>query len=502
MRQLCWFCQGLTHFPVDSSLYGPQMSSSTTASANIRGLKDLEGAVRRELDFLNYPARDWVIPRNDSSGNRIYDVLIIGGGQSGLTAAFGLKREKVHNILVVDENPSGQEGPWLTFARMHTLRTPKHLTGPDLGIPSLTTRAWYEAQFGAEAWQSLVFLPKEQWAEYLQWYRNLLEIPVRNNILAGAIEWSSKENCLSIPLIDRNTQKTETVYARKVVLATGIDGSGRWEIPAQISNNLPPTLYAHTRDNIDFASLKSKSIAVLGAGASAFDNASLALETGAREINLFYRRKDLPNINAYRWAEFVGFLKHHGELSDDLKWKFIRQILRMGQLPPSDTFARAKKHPNFLLHGDSPWNKLEAKDGQVHITTPHQTFIADFVIIGTGCITDLSLRPELASVVNNIALWKDRYTPPKGEEQEDLIRHPYLGSNFEFLEKKPGETPYLSSIFNFTFGSLASLGFGGASISGMKYSIPRLVAGITRQLYVEDAEQYLKSLHEFNLKEF
>lgn len=32
----------------------------------------------------------------------------------------------------------GKEGPWATYARMVTLRTPKHLTGLDYGMPSLT----------------------------------------------------------------------------------------------------------------------------------------------------------------------------------------------------------------------------------------------------------------------------------------------------------------------------------------------------------------------------
>lgn len=480
------------------------MSSSTRAASacDLQSLKTLEEAIKRDLDFLSYPARDWVIARNSPSGQKIYDVLIIGGGQSGIAAAFGLKREKINNILVIDENSDGQEGPWLTFARMHTLRTPKHLTGPDLGLPSLTVRAWYEAQFGAKAWQDLVFLPKEQWAEYLHWYRNLLEIPVKNLTQAGAIAWCNSERCFTVPLTDKSNGKTENVYARKIVLATGIDGSGRWDIPKQISDNLPKELYAHTRDNIDFEALKSKTIAVLGAGASAFDNASLAMETGAKDIHLFYRREELPNINAYRWAEFVGFLKHHGDLPDDLKWKFIRQILHMGQLPPADTFARARKNPNFFLHGDSPWKTIEHKNKRIHITTPHGTFEVDFVIVGTGCITDLRLRPELSNIVDQIALWKDRYTPASGEEHADLLRHPYLGSSFELQEKTTGTAPYLNSIFNFTFAGLLSLGFGGASISGMKYSIPRLVSGITKQFYVEDAEQYLSGLKEFNLKEY
>ena len=46
---------------------------------------------------------------------------------------------------------AAREGPWATYARMEILRSPKHLTGPDLGVPSLTYRAWHEAKFGADA---------------------------------------------------------------------------------------------------------------------------------------------------------------------------------------------------------------------------------------------------------------------------------------------------------------------------------------------------------------
>jgi hypothetical protein len=57
-------------------------------------------------------------------------------------------------------------------------------------------------------------------------------------------------------------------------------------------------------------------------------------------------------------------------------------------------------------------------------------------------------------------------------------------------------------VFNYTFGGLLSLGFGGASISGMKYSIPRLVAGITGSLFREDAAEHYASLCGFDEREF
>jgi len=386
---------------------------------------------------------------------------------------------------------------------MRTLRTPKYVTGPDLGIPSLTPRAWYEAQHGAGSWEALGLIPKEAWAAYLAWYRQTLDIPVRPDTRVGALRWDDGERAWQVPCQGPRHDGAETLYARRVVLATGIDGSGYWQIPALIEDALPPDRFAHTRADIDFAALAGKRIAVLGAGASAFDNAATALERGARTLHLCFRRPALVNVNAYRWAEFVGFLKHVGELPDADKWRFIRQILHMGQLPPADTYARARQHAGFHLHAGCAWRSMQVRDDGIHIATEaggHH--VVDFVIVGTGFTTDLARRPELAAVEGHIARWADRYQPPAGEENADLARHPYLGAGFELTERRPGEAPYLRYLHNYTFGGLPSLGFGGASISGMKYSIPRLVAGITGSLFVEDREAHFASLRQYAEAEF
>lgn len=181
------------------------------------GLQELSKRVQKDLQYLAYPARAWVPARkHPRTQQHVYDVLVVGGGQCGLTTAFGLIKEQVRvhwglryrtfaadvghlnsgyaprsatghwrvlawamlnrqflhththtegcgmlpaccralhgkcntfmlatlctgwcvhgmlqvtNVCVLDENPEGLEGPWVTYARMWTLRTNKALTG-------------------------------------------------------------------------------------------------------------------------------------------------------------------------------------------------------------------------------------------------------------------------------------------------------------------------------------------------------------------------------------
>jgi cation diffusion facilitator CzcD-associated flavoprotein CzcO len=128
-------------------------------------LSVLEARVRADLARTAHPEAAWLAPTPAPDGKPALDVLIVGAGQSGIATAFGLMRSQVTNIQVVDRSEAGREGPWFTYARMHTLRSPKQYTGPDLDIPSLTYQSWHEARFGKEDWQNLDLIPRELWAE-------------------------------------------------------------------------------------------------------------------------------------------------------------------------------------------------------------------------------------------------------------------------------------------------------------------------------------------------
>lgn len=456
--------------------------------AHGQALAALTARVRHDLRCLDYPQRPWVRSRPG-----VYDVLIIGAGQSGLATAFALLREHVENILVVDENPPGQEGPWVTYARMVTLRTPKHLISVDLGVASLTFRAWWEAQVGAQGWEALGKIPREEWMRYLAWYRETLNLPVRNKTKVTLIENVE-------PGLFRVHSSTGEVLARKVVLATGIQGGGEWHTPGFIKSALPPALYAHTSQPIDYGALRRKRIGILGGGASAFDNAQHALGQGVATADVFIRKPDLPRVNPIRFMENAGFLGHFADLDDAAKYDIIGHFLALNQPPTNDTFNRASAYPGFTLRTGEGWTGARVAGDAVEVTTPKGSYEFDFLVLSTGLVTDPALRPELAALAPDIACWRDRFTPARPNALIDA--HPYLGPDFSFTAKTPEGAARLHGLFNFNYAALASLGLSASALSGMKFAVPKLARGIVSQLFTDDAPAIIADYKAYAETEF
>lgn len=453
-------------------------------------LAELELLLRRDLDLIRYPARPWVLPHAAPDGDAALDVLIVGGGQAGLTAAFGLLKERVTNILVVDENPQGQEGPWGTYARMPTLRTQKDVGGVDLGLPNLSVRAWYEVQYGHGSWNALYKIPTDIWLRYLAWYRGVLGIPMWNE--AKLVRFAPKSGLIACELEVNGTPRT--LWARTLVLATGIEGNGVRHVPDFITQNLPRERYAHTHENIEFPALNGKTVAVLGGAASSFDNAIMAAEHGATAVHVHHRASELRAYNPMGWAEFSGYLAHFPDLPAEMRWAFSRAFKRFKMGPPNTTMMRARALANLHIHPAAHWNSVRLDGERIHIEATDGPLAADFVIAGTGYVVDLTVKPELADHLPAIATWRDRFTPTPGDEDESLANAAFLGPNFEMTEKVPGTAPWLSAVFNFSRGAQMSMGPMPIGLSGIKYGVPRLVQGITRRLFVSDAARYFEGM--------
>lgn len=454
------------------------------------GLAALEARLKQDLEWLGWPAAGWLPPPLLMDGQPVLDVAIIGAGQAGLAVASALAQQGIRAV-VFDRAPAGQEGPWVTTARMETLRSPKELTGPALGLPNLTFRAWFEAQFGVAGWAQLDKIPRVQWMDYLRWYRQAMNVDVRNDTTITAIRPQGG----GLVALDLQTPAgASQMHARRVVLATGRDGLGGPAVPDFMAS-LDRGRWAHSSDEMDYVRLGGLRVGVVGAGASAMDSAATALEQGAASVDLLIRRHDLPRINKSKGGGGPGRTHGHFDLPDAWKWR-MRHYVNVQQVPPPrNSTQRVSRHANARFHLGCPVLAVRQDGDVLCVLTPKGEFELDFLIVSTGFKIDWASRPELALIAPQVRAWKDRYTPEAGQDDEELSDSPDLGPLFEFQEKHAGACPGLERIHCFCYPATLSHGVVSGDIPAISDGARRLANGIVSYFYREDIDyQYAELL--------
>jgi cation diffusion facilitator CzcD-associated flavoprotein CzcO len=205
---------------------------SAAAPQNADAAATLDAQTRHVFRWAGRDPADWVRPRAGVDHN----VVIVGGGQSGVAIAYGLRRKGVGRVEVIDQAEAGQAGIWRTIARMHQLRTPKNLAGPELGNPALGFRAWYETLNGPDAFDALDRIPRLAWADYLAWFQQTTGTTVRYR--TRLLEIEPQGDVLRLHLESEGVRRVETT--RKLVLANGYAGAGGPNVPD--SRALPTTV--------------------------------------------------------------------------------------------------------------------------------------------------------------------------------------------------------------------------------------------------------------------
>jgi len=456
-----------------------------------QGLAALEARLRQDLAWLELPAKRWVPPRT-VEGQAVLDVAVIGGGMAGMAASASLSHVGI-DAPIFDRAPEGYEGPWATTARMETLRSPKQLTGPALGLPALTFRAWFEAQFGTEAWDALDKIPRLQWMDYLRWYRRVLGLDIRNSHQVQAVHPRADG---FVQLDITSPAGSQTVLARRVVLATGRDGLGGAYVPP-FANKLPRDRWAHSSDTKDYATLAGKRVGVIGAGASAMDSAATALEAGAASVDLLIRRDDIPRVNKGKGSGNAGLVHGHLGLPDEWKWR-IRHYINTQQVPPPrGSTLRVSRHPNARFNLSCPILDVAMVDDEIHVTTPKGVFVLDFLVFSTGFRIDWNVRPEFAALAPHVRAWGDRYTPEAGQNDQELNDSPDLGAAFELQEKTPGSCPGLDRVHCFSYPAALTHGTVSGDIPAISEGAKRLAQGIAALLYREDVATHYTNIQAY-----
>ena len=464
---------------------------------------------------LNYPIKNWVPTTLGPDEKPLIDVLIVGGGMNGLAAAFALRAQGIQNIRQVDQQPIGYAGPWLNFARMEYLRSPKHLTGPTLNIPNLTYRAWWEATNSEHKWQDIGFIKRENWASYLSWFEKVTNSNVEYNTKVTNIEIGptikttnfDPINCYCVDLsktdkpIDSNYKKSSNrIYTRYIVLANGREGLAQPRIPRELKTLSSKRVF-HSSSKINFSSFKGKNVVVVGVAASALDNAACAAEAGAT-VTVVARSPKMPLLNKMRQTVFPGFAEGFYSLSDTEKLEWITHIQNQRIAPPKHTVERVAKLKIKLMLDSKIESAIETKTNlELNISSSKvkKVVYADFIILGTGFVIDLNQVPELRKLSKDILLWGDvlKGSPNESITTNELLSFPYLGPNFQFKSIEPSKNKILCNIRCFNHAAQLSLGNLANDVPHSNEGAQRLAKSIAADLFKEDKKVHFERLKNY-----
>ncbi|HSG65683.1 MAG TPA: NAD(P)/FAD-dependent oxidoreductase [Gammaproteobacteria bacterium] len=460
---------------------GTKAGMAQTATAD--GAAQLDAQTQRAQRWAGNAPGDWVRPRPGIDHN----VVVVGGGQSGIAIAHGLKRKGVGRVEVIDQAEPGRTGIWRTIARMHQLRTAKALIGPEQDNPTLGFRAWYETLNGPDAFDALDRIPRLAWADYVDWFQQVTGTIVRHR--TRLVEIEPQGDLLRLHLESEGVRRVETT--RKLVLANGYAGAGGPNVPGFL-RALPADLWTHTAGAIPFDTLAGKIVGVVGAGSSAFDAAAVALESGAAEVHMFNRRAyvDYPGGSQPSGPSDRGHPNVRElacELPDAVRWRnFLRGDREVASVP-ADSIQRVMAFDNFRLHLESSLSDVAVADGRVIARVAGDSWRFDHLIAATGYRIDLAAQPELTSIHESIALWRDRYEPEPGEDNAAGGFHPYLGTGFQFLPREATGADHLRNIHCFNLAARLSFGLSVGDIPST-VALPRLVSAVARDLYLDGVD--------------
>lgn len=473
----------------------------------IQSLNDLEQQLHYHFSLLRLPQKNWPVTYTHHN-ETVYDVVIVGAGMSGTCAAAALKLRGIHNILLLDSAPPHQEGPWTNFARMQTLRSPKELTGPALGIPMLTFQAWYTAQHGTDSWHKLDRIPRLVWHDYLQWYKQVLRLPVQNNQRLCSIEPEPhahlKHPLAKLHVLDLPSQKNQYYYARHVVLALGMDGFGGPNIP-DWAQHLPQSLWHHSSEAIDPKTFAKQHVLVIGGGDSALDAVATALENGAQQVDLGIRGSAYTHINYSKALGHFGHRAGYASLSPEQKSTLLSFLAQHATPPSRGTVARvvaaANQRPGSLnLYFDYDVQQATHHQSTISLTgIQHgqlRTLTAERLILATGYQTDPRRRPELHQLIPHLKFYEAHALAPNVPSQSGVF--PQLNQDFSFQAHAHTDYPLLAQIHCFMHAAILSVGRICGDIPGISHGAQQMAHGIAAKLYKVDFKHAFNTVQHYD----
>jgi len=103
----------------------------------------------------------------------------------------------------------------------------------------------------------------------------------------------------------------------------------------------------------------------------------------------------------------------------------------------------------------------------------------------------------LRQVAPCIRVWKDRYAPLSGNEDDELAESPDLGAAFEFQARAGADCPGLDRVHCLSYPATLSLGVITGDIPAISEGALQLADKLAALLYVEDIEHHFARIEAY-----
>src|ERR1700753_3228395 len=270
-----------------------------TALDELKGYEEQQGTSRPRGQAYSRDFRgpSWLDQRKAAVryDDRDPDVLVVGGGQAGLSIAARLKQLRIDTLIVDREARIGDN--WRK--RYHALTL--HNQGQVNHLPYIPS---------PPNWP--VYIPKDKLANWFEAYVDAMELNFWTGTEFESGAYDETEGRWSVAL--RQTNGTmRHMHPRMVVRATGVAGIPNWpEIPS-LKNFAGAVLHSSQYD--DGENWKGKKAVVIGTGNSGHDIAQDLHSSGA-EVKLVQRSSTLIT-NIEPSAQLAYAIYNEGTLDDN-----------------------------------------------------------------------------------------------------------------------------------------------------------------------------------------
>jgi cation diffusion facilitator CzcD-associated flavoprotein CzcO len=280
---------------------GGQLKAWTllTALEELKGFEEAVGPARPRGQSYSRDFRgpNWLDQRKSAAAYAARDptVLVVGGGQAGLSIAARLKQLAVDTLIVDREKRVGDNWRKRYHAlTLHNQVQVNHL--PYMPFPP--------------NWP--VYIPKDKLANWFESYVDAMELNFWTDTALESGEYDAANDRWSV-VLRRGDGSARTMHPRHVVMATGVSGIANIPDIPTLANFSGTVLHSSRYD--DGENWKGKSAVVIGTGNSGHDIAQDLYSSGAK-VTLVQRSPTLiTNIEPSAQLAYAAY--NEGTLEDN-----------------------------------------------------------------------------------------------------------------------------------------------------------------------------------------